>query len=84
MLGGTSLGGSLLLLVIVMLPGTFVVAAGLPALRAAACLVAPVLALVALASLALYPVALHLYYGAPLTGVVWSLLSFALLALCVA
>jgi hypothetical protein len=86
-LGGTSLVESLLLLlVVVLLPGAFVLATGIRALRGAAWLVAPVLALVGLAGLALYPVALHVYYRAPLTPVVWSLLGFALLllALCAA
>jgi hypothetical protein len=82
MLGGTSLIDSLLLLlVVVLIPGAFVLATGLPALRGAAWLVAPVLALGALAGLALFPVALHVYYRAPITGVVWSLLGFALLLL---
>jgi hypothetical protein len=85
-LGGTSLVQSVLLLVVVVVvPGAFVLATAVPALRGAAWLVAPVLALVALASLALYPVALIVYYRAPFSGVVWSLLTFALLllALCV-
>jgi len=86
-LGGTSVVESLLLLVVVvLLPGAFVLATGIRALRGAAWLVAPVLAMGGLAVLALYPAALHVYYRVPFTGVVWWLLGLAVLlvAVCVA
>lgn len=77
-LGGTSVAESLLLLlVVVVVPGTFVLATGVPSLRGAAWLVAPATALTGLAALALYPVALHLWYGVALTPLMWQLLAFS-------
>jgi hypothetical protein len=77
-LGGTSVVESLqLLLVVVVVPGAFVLLTGVPSLRGAAWLVAPALALAALAAMALYPVALHLWYGVALTPLTWQLLAFA-------
>jgi hypothetical protein len=78
-LGGTSPGESLLLLlVVVVVPGVFVLATGVPALRGAAWLVTPGLMLLGLAALALYPVALHLWYGVALTPLMWWLVASAL------
>jgi hypothetical protein len=75
---GASLAESLLLLaVLVALPGLIVLAIGLPAVRGAAWLVAPALALAASTGLLLLPVVWSLWSGVALTPLLWALLASA-------